>query len=122
MKEYRQRLVYFSDQLRERILKSNGSPINVSELFYHFSFDVMSDLAFGESLNMLKNDENHFAVGLLQDGMDLLGPLSPVPWLVRIGFSIPGVAQNFKELLSWSAKKLEYRIQVRKPASYHCHG
>lgn len=39
----------------------------------------MSDLTFGEPLNMLESDENHFTVTLLQDGMDLLEPLSPVP-------------------------------------------
>lgn len=73
----------------------------------------MSDLAFGEPLNMLENDKYHFTVGLLQDGMNLLGPLSPVPWLVRIGYSLPGVAQNFKNLLGWSAQKLRDRIKVR---------
>lgn len=72
----------------------------------------MSDLAFGEPLNMLVSDANHFAVDFLQDGMDLLGPLSPVPWLVRIGLSVPGVALNFKKLLAWSAKKLQHRMHV----------
>ena len=72
----------------------------------------MSDLAFGEPLNMLDDDKYHFTVGLLQDGMNLLGPLSPVPWLVRIGYSIPRVAQNFKNLLGWSAQKLRDRMQV----------
>lgn len=86
--------------------------INVSKLFYLYSFDVMSDLAFGEPLYMLEYDEYHFTVGLLQDGMKLLGPLSPVPWLVRIGYSMPYVAQNFKDLLTWSAQKLRYRMQV----------
>lgn len=95
-----------------KIKESESNPVNVSRLFYLYSFDVMSDLAFGESLKMLENDEYHFTVGLLQDGMNLLGPLSPAPWLVRIGYSIPRVAQNFKNLLSWSAQKLRYRIQV----------
>lgn len=95
-----------------KIKESESNPVNVSRLFYLYSFDVMSDLAFGESLKMLENDEYHFTVGLLQDGMNLLGPLSPAPCLVRIGYSIPRVAQNFKNLLSWSAQKLRYRIQV----------
>ena len=90
----------------------DGKGINVSKLFYLYSFDVMSDLAFGEPLNMLDSDKYHFTVGLLQDGMNLLGPLSPVPWLVRIGYSIPRVAQNFKNLLGWSAQKLRDRMQV----------
>lgn len=82
----------------------------------------MSDLAFGKPLNMLENNEFHFTVGLLQDGMDLLGPLSPVPWLVRIGYSIPNVAQNFKNLLTWSARKLEYRMKVGLPLITHSRG
>ena len=61
---------------------------------------------------MLDSDEYHFTVGLLQDGMNLLGPLSPVPWLVRIGYSVPYVAQNFKDLLGWSAQKLRHRMRV----------
>ena len=72
----------------------------------------MSDLVFGEPLDMLVDNKNHFAVDLLQDGMDLLGPLSPTPWLGRIGLSVPGIANDFKSLLSWSAKRLEYRMQV----------
>ncbi|KAL8952391.1 MAG: hypothetical protein Q9222_001700 [Ikaeria aurantiellina] len=111
LRDYESRLNGFATQLQERIRQTNAQPVNVSRLFYLYSFDVMSDLAFGEPLDMLINDKNHFAVGFLQDGMDLLGPLSPVPWLVRIGLSIPGVAQNFKTLLSWSAQKLEHRIQ-----------
>ena len=72
----------------------------------------MSDLAFGEPLNMLQSEENRYVLGLLQDGMDILGPLSPVEWLVRIGYSIPGVAQNFKTLIAWSGRRLKERMQV----------
>ncbi|KAL8752706.1 MAG: hypothetical protein Q9184_005652 [Pyrenodesmia sp. 2 TL-2023] len=114
LRDYEHRLKHFALQLQQAVGRSGQSPINVSRLFYLYSFDVMSDLAFGEPLDMLTSDRNHFAVGLLQDGMDLLGPLSPVPWLVRIGLSIPGVASNFKTLLTWSAKKLEHRMQVSK--------
>ena len=74
----------------------------------------MTDLAFGKSLNMLQGDDYHFALNLLQDGMDILGPLSPVEWLVRIGYSIPGIAQNFKNLISWSAAQLKLRMEVSR--------
>ncbi|KAL8709875.1 MAG: hypothetical protein Q9220_005491 [cf. Caloplaca sp. 1 TL-2023] len=110
LQDYEVRLNKFAVQLQELIRQANAQSVNVSRLFYLYSFDVMSDLAFGEPLNMLIDDKNHFAVGFLQDGMDLLGPLSPVPWLVRIGLSIPGVARNFKTLLTWSAQKLEHRM------------
>ncbi|KAF6234832.1 hypothetical protein HO173_007052 [Letharia columbiana] len=112
LQEYEPRLLRFAAQLYLRISKLDGKAVDVSKLFYLYSFDVMSDLAFGEPLNMLDSDEYHFTVGLLQDGMNLLGPLSPVPWLVRIGYSIPGVAQNFKDLLGCSAQKLRDRMKV----------
>ena len=112
LRDYERRVKYFAEQLQGTVRQSKNCTTNVSKLFYLYSFDVMSDLAFGEPLNMLTSDENHFTVRLLQDGMDLLGPLSPVPWLVRIGYSIPGVAQHFKSLLAWSAKKLQHRVQV----------
>ena len=113
IQEYEERLLNFSSQLYEHIKVLDGDSVNVSKLFYLYSFDVMSDLAFGEPLAMLERDENHFTVELLQSGMDILGPLSPAPWLVRIGYSIPGVAQKFKNLLAWSAQKLEHRVLVR---------
>ena len=121
LQDYESRLNHFAMQLHEFIRHSNKQSINVSKLYYLYSFDVMSDLAFGEPLNMLVSDENHFAVGYLQDGMDLLGPLSPVPWLVRIGLRVPGVARNFKKLLAWSAKKMRHRMQVRLifPTTWH---
>ncbi|KAL8868768.1 MAG: hypothetical protein Q9174_004766, partial [Haloplaca sp. 1 TL-2023] len=114
LQDYERRHNHFAIQLQESIKKFGGAPINVSRLFYLYTFDVMSDLVFGEPLDMLVDDRNHFAVDLLQDGMDLLGPLSPTPWLVRIGLSVPGIAQDFKSLLSWSAKKLEHRMQLTK--------
>ena len=113
LREHESRLNHFALQLRDAIRHSNKPSINVSKLYYLYSFDVMSDLAFGEPLNMLVSDENHFAIDFLHDGMDLLGPLSPVPWLVRISLGFPGFASNFKKLLSWSAKKLQHRMQVQ---------
>ncbi|KAL8896385.1 MAG: hypothetical protein Q9192_003121 [Flavoplaca navasiana] len=118
LKDYEHRLKRLAVQLQQAVGQSDRRAINVSRLFYLYSFDVMSDLAFGEPLHMLTSNSNHFLVGLLQDGMDLLGPLSPVPWLVRIGLSIPGVASNFKTLLTWSAKKLEHRMQNAQVMSW----
>ncbi|KAL8747752.1 MAG: hypothetical protein Q9190_000410 [Brigantiaea leucoxantha] len=111
LQEYECRLLDFARQLEQNLLESTGKPVNISQLFYYYSFDVMTDLAFGKSLNMLQGDDYHFALNLLQDGMDILGPLSPVEWLVRIGYSIPGIAQNFKNLISWSAAQLKLRME-----------
>ncbi|MCJ1320172.1 hypothetical protein MMC15_005510 [Xylographa vitiligo] len=111
LQEYEGRLLHFSNQLHEYINKNLWRSIDISTVSYYYSFDVMSDLAFGESLNMLQNNKYHFALDLLQNGMDILGPLSPVEWLVRIGYSIPRVAQHFKDLIAWSGKRLEKRMQ-----------
>lgn len=72
----------------------------------------MGDLAFGNPFGMLTHGKSHFAVDLLREGMAFLGPFSPVPWLVRIGYTIPGVALSFKGILAWSSKQMQQRMKV----------
>lgn len=45
-----------------------GEPINASKWFNLFSFDVMGDLGFGKSFNMLESGETHWAIKLLGEG------------------------------------------------------
>ena len=66
-------------------------PVNVSEMFKFYSFDVMGDLAFGASFDVLRNNEQHWAVELLLKGMKPLGLVLPtwcfglLPALLEIG-------------------------------------
>lgn len=101
-------------QLDGQIAKAAGAAINVTSLFYYYAFDIVGRLAFEKSFNMLEKGASHPEANLLRQGMALLGPLTPVPWLARIGLSvpIPGLIHNWKKMVRWSGKQLKERLEV----------
>ena len=68
LRGYEGRIAIYQNQLIKHISDLGGKPINVSELFNLYSFDVMGDLAFGTSFNMLQNSEQHWTVKLSHKG------------------------------------------------------
>lgn len=69
LRNYEQRVKPYADQLVRRIELAQGKPVNVGQLFNFFGYDVMGDLAFGKDFNMLNSGNEHFAVKLLNEGM-----------------------------------------------------
>ena len=55
----------------------------MSKWFNLYSFDVMGDLAFGTSYNMLQTGELHWAIKTLNEGMTMAGLNLPI-WLFRL--------------------------------------
>ncbi|KAL8937854.1 MAG: hypothetical protein Q9216_004217 [Gyalolechia sp. 2 TL-2023] len=91
--EYDQRVNVHATHLESRVaaLNADNGFVNVTQLFHWFSVDVMGDLTFSKSFRMLENGEAHPIAGLLNDSLDIVGVLSPVPWLMRIGLNLlPG--------------------------------
>lgn len=84
----------------------------MSQLFNFFSFDVMSDLAFGAPFNMLQTQKEHFALQILHDGQSMLSFLTPVPWLALILRRLPGVLDGERRLVEWSLEQVTKRGQV----------
>ena len=87
--------------------------MNVTAWSSYFSFDVMGDFAFGRSFQMMDSGKNHFAVGIIRQGMAVIGTFTPVPWLFILGKSIPGLARDWKRLLAWTTEQMKSRMEVR---------
>lgn len=64
-----------------------------STWFNYYSFNVMGDLVFGKSFDMLSSGRAHFAMELLQSGMLPLGLLAPISWMKTAG---PNRSTNHK--------------------------
>ncbi|KAF2682000.1 cytochrome P450 [Lentithecium fluviatile CBS 122367] len=115
---YEERIVEYATTLTRRIeqLAQNDSPVNVSDWFYWFTFDVMGEFAFARSFEMLENEKWHFAVRLLRRAMTLLGPFSPVPWLAQIAFYIAPwmyIVRDWLSMMEWCKKRMGERIQMK---------
>src|SRR4051794_22455170 len=65
-----------------------GKPVDATTLLNLYSFDVMGDLAFGQDFGMLEKGEVHWAIKLLNAGMDPLALQMP-HWFFRLLTAIP---------------------------------
>jgi hypothetical protein len=97
-----------------RITKTANQPIVVNELCIHYSYDVMSALAFGRSTQFIEGKSSDTANTILaniQEGILAIGVLLHVPWMLNIveTLSFVGPMKVFKE---WSAEQVEHRRHV----------
>lgn len=58
LRGYEQRLQVYQQRLIQHVTSKKGQSINVSEWFSLYSFDVMGDLAFGKSFDLLDTREH----------------------------------------------------------------
>lgn len=91
--------------------------MNASTWFNYYSFDVMGDLAFGKSFDMLKSGRTHYMMDALEKGMRPVGWLSPLPWIIPVFASTPILNADFTQLIQWCREQVEKRmtIEVKVP-------
>jgi len=83
--------------------------MNASLWFNYFSFDMMGDMAFGKSFDMLRTGETHDMIELLQEGMKPLGVLTPIPWILIVLRDIPGVGSGPKKFVKYCTEQVAAR-------------
>lgn len=114
LKSYENRVEKYTQQLLQEIDKRQSTPINVTDWFNFYSFDVMADLAFGRSFNMLLTGQAHFVLDILRQGQKMIGVLSYQPWLFNLLSKIPGAAKDFNNMDDWCKQQVERRRKVVK--------
>ena len=114
LQSYEVQVIEYARQLERAIAQDIGQPININQYFQWFNFDVMGEFAFSRSFNMLKDKKEHHAIKMLRAGLALVGPFTPVTWLVRIAFDLPmlAIVRDFQKMEKWSAERMDERIEV----------
>jgi tryprostatin B 6-hydroxylase len=108
---YEKRIQAYRDKLFSQIEALNGKPLNISKWFNLYSFDIMGDLAFGTSFNMLEASDEHWAIKLLNRGIDPLSWMFPT-WFFRMMTAIPGLSRDWWKFIYYCADKVNERMQV----------
>jgi cytochrome P450 len=83
LSDYAPRIEEFTDQLLTRLRDANGEPVLLLKCCANYSYDVMSDLAFGKPMGFIKGEQSDVAEGILKtlsDGLDAMGLVYHVPW------------------------------------------
>ncbi|RAL17616.1 cytochrome P450 [Aspergillus homomorphus CBS 101889] len=116
--QYEKKVLFYLGQMDE-IIEGNartGQVCEVTDLFYWFGFDAMGDFVFNKSFDMLHNQKWHHIVVILQKALDLLGPMSPVPWLIQIAFRLlPSfwLVKYWFTMEAWCEEQMRERIQMK---------
>ncbi|KAF2501920.1 putative P450 monooxygenase [Lophium mytilinum] len=121
LRDYEPRVVNYADLLVSQISTFAGAPLNASRWMNYYSFDVMGDLAFGKSFDMLKNGQSHFAIDLLNKAQGAFGLLSPAVWVFRILTRMPIISADYKAFVAWCENQMIERtkMKVEKPDIAH---
>ncbi|KAI1620861.1 putative P450 monooxygenase [Exophiala viscosa] len=112
LRGYEQRIRGYNDLLIKKLDESNGQPLDMAQWFNWYSFDVMGELGFGASFDMLSSGETHWAIKILNAGMDPIGLCLP-PWLLRVLIAIPGLSGDWWKFNDFAASQLDKRISVQ---------
>ena len=115
--DYEQRVNGHQDKLLAHIANAGGR-VNVSRTFNFYSFDVMGDLAFGQSFHMLTLSEYHSAVKLLHEGLQPLGYQFPT-WFFRTMVAVPRLGNEWWQFIHYSSKQTHDRITASTAWSTH---
>lgn len=115
--QYQERIIPLVDQL-ERCIDSDIESRRVTDmrdLLFWLGFDRMGDFVFSRTFNMLSQQEWHHIIVLLQRALSVLGPLSPVPWLIHIVFKMcprVWILRDWFRMVSWCEDQMLNRLKV----------
>ena len=77
----------------------------------------MGDLSFAKKLGTKAGLKASKSQELPREGMHFLGPATPMPWLVQLALSLPGVAAGWMSLIDWCKDSMGERLErdLQKP-------
>ena len=110
IRDYETRVTPLVDLLVEKIAAKKGAPVDAKTWFNLFSFDAMALLAFGKNYGMLERGEKHWALELLDEGMQPLAYFLP-SWFFRLLTKIPFAAEGYNKFVKFCVDELTWRVK-----------
>jgi tryprostatin B 6-hydroxylase len=92
----------------------------VTDIIYWFTFDAMGDFILSMPFGMLDSRAWNEIIKKVQKGLCLLGPLSPVPWLLNLGLRFGprlGFIRDWHNLESWCEMLIHQRLRSKSSTS-----
>ncbi|ENH61737.1 Averantin oxidoreductase [Fusarium oxysporum f. sp. cubense race 1] len=111
LRRYEDRVAEYTTQILQHIEALQDEPLDISMWFNFYSFDVMGDLAFGKSFDMLSNGTKHPFMELTHSHMLVAGSLSRLAWIFPLLKRIPIFNQKTCELEERIKQLVDWRIK-----------
>ncbi|KAK0118355.1 hypothetical protein ONS95_012643 [Cadophora gregata] len=104
----------FTSTLLTSIRYSIGTPLNVNSLALHYSYDVATQLAFGQAGGFISGNQSETAKSVMagiKEATFALGLLYHVPWIMTLLTTFAFLPGPMKGWNDWSEKMLKERKQ-----------
>ncbi|KAL4062216.1 cytochrome P450 [Scleroderma citrinum] len=88
-----------------------AGPIDFTKWISRFTFDFMSDMAFGGGSDMLRDGDKDNTWHLLESGLPIALVLSHVPWLGKYYMMLPGIGEDLKKFRIFCQQRAHHRRQ-----------
>ncbi|KAJ5110026.1 cytochrome P450 monooxygenase [Penicillium argentinense] len=111
LKDYKHRVSRYSHQLIYVIQQNLDRPIDMAKWFNYFAFDVMGDLAFGKSFNMLIDDKDSYFESQLHGDMKMVDLFSHLTWLFPFVKRTPFLNKDYLKFWQWLEDQVTERVQ-----------
>ena len=83
----------------------------------------MGQVAFSRDFKMLEDTKWHSGIKVLRDGLAVLGPLTPVPWLMILGSDMAmGSSGNLKKMVCLRLVSLSSCTGIRRVWAFQLSG
>lgn len=89
--------------------------MNMTDWFNYYSFDIMGDLAFGKSFNMLVDGKEAYILKQLHTDMQSVGLFSHLTWLFPFFKRTPGLNADYLRFWKFIGEQVDDRIKVCNP-------
>lgn len=86
--------------------------MDVSRWFNYYSFDVMGDLSFGKSFNMLVDGRDAYVLKEVHGFLKMVGLFTHLTWMFPLFKRTPGLNASMIRYWKWVLKQVDWRIQV----------
>ncbi|KAF4457417.1 hypothetical protein F53441_658 [Fusarium austroafricanum] len=111
MRDYEPRVEKYTRLLMSQLQQRCGKVVDITEWCNFYGFDVMGDLAFGKTFNMLNDGVRHYYMELTQMSTLWGTQIARSSWLYLLIKSIPILNYQIESFLKWLRKHVDQRTK-----------
>jgi cytochrome P450 family 628 len=86
--------------------------MDVTKFFAFFVFDIMEDLAFNKSSNMLADEKEAYIFETIRADMFNIALFTHLPWLLPFLKRTPALNHNYLKFWDWIQAQVDERSRV----------
>lgn len=115
LRDYEHRVSKYSSQLLSAVSDKVGQAIDMGRWFNYYSFDIMGDLTFGKSFEMLVTGQDSYMLSTVHKDLQSFGPFLHVMWFIPFFKMIPGLNSSYTAFWKWLYEQVATRSKVICP-------